>query len=46
MKKIIFVSAELIDGDSLNRRFYQTTGASNPSCLKQNLSPAHHCPTD
>lgn len=36
--------AEIIDGDSLNRRFLQTVGASSPFRLKQKLSLAHHYP--
>lgn len=39
-----FVLAELIDGDSLNRRFYQTDWVSNPVCLKQNLSSGSSLP--
>lgn len=37
MKKIIFVSAELIDGDSLNRRFNQTDWGIEPQLFKAEL---------
>lgn len=37
MKKIIFVLAELIDGDSLNRRFYQTDWGIEPQLFEAEL---------
>ena len=38
-------TAELINGDSLNRRLNaQTDGALSPIRLKQNYQPAHHYP--
>ncbi|MEI6124844.1 MAG: hypothetical protein WCQ95_14600 [Bacteroidota bacterium] len=37
-------TAELINGDSLNRRLNQTNGALSPIRLKQNPIPAHHYP--
>ena len=43
-KSLILATAELINGETLNRRLNQSEGALSPICLKQNSLPAHHYP--
>ena len=44
MKNRNFDVAEIIDGDTLNRRLCRTDGALSPFCPKQKLSLAQHYP--